>query len=571
MPVASRFKLAALALGALSAAAPWMRAQETSVADGPAVMLPPVVVQGVAWRYAHLPDFEVLSRWPDSKTEAFANALLAARQLFDSVLPPDFQVQFSVPTVFLLVPDGGTEALSAPLMAQLLSHAPAAGAAPGPRPTRVRFLPNLLLWDRDSLVVYGQQPRGSIDSTVVYSNDRVRLALERRVPSLPRWFVAGFCDLYAGMEFSQGAAETGPAGWISREQAVGLAADPELPRQLMSLADLFAGPPPDGPAEAPARALLRQAEASLFIRWALDGEGFPRRAALWQFVAEASAEPVAERRFEELFGEGTVSALNDLSDYLPWALTHSLRLTPDRPPVDTNVRMRDATPAEVGRIKGDWERLEMDRVALQFPELVPRYREHAQETLKLAYEENKTDPGLLAVMGLFQLDCGKPELADPLLRAAAAGHVVRPRAYYELARMLFTALTRPHPGSVQAHLSPIQAATLLRLLDEARAQAPALPEVYGLTFEVTSAAAAQPTPALLQVFREGARLFPGNSPLIYDAAVMLAGGGEPAEANEILQKGLAYAAEPALRTRMASLQAALASTLRGPNASPAPR
>jgi hypothetical protein len=563
MPLSSRFKLAALALGALAVASPWLGAQQPAPAADRAVMLPPLVVQGVLgnpWRYAHPPGFEVLSRWSDSKTELFANGLLAAKRLFDTVLPPEFQVQFSVPTVYLLVPNGGTDPLPKPLMDQLLANRQQAS---------VRFLTNMMLWDRDSLAVYVLQPSGPIDTArVVYSNDRMRLALDRRVPALPRWFVAGYIELYSGMEFSQGSAETGTARWISHEQAAALAADPESPRQLLPLADLFADPSAGSPPDTPVHARLRQAEASLFIRWALDGEGFPRRAALWKFVTEASAGPVPKSRFQALFGEDYVSVLNDLSDYLPWALTHSLRLTPIRPPEDMDIRMRDATPAEVGRIKGDWERLEMNRVAVQFPELLARYREHAQETFRIAHADDKTDPGLLAVMGLFDLDCGKPELADPLLRAAAAGHVVRPRVYYELARLLYNELIKAQPGSTQAHINPIQAAALLGLLDQARAQSPALAEVYGLTFQVTLAADARPSSALLNVFREGVRLFPENAPLMYDAAVMLARSGDLTAANEVLRKGLGVAVDPALRARLTSLQAALAPALRSQNAPP---
>ncbi len=567
MAPALRLKSAAFALGALAVAATALRAQAPAAAEDRAVMLPAMVVQGAAWRYTHPQGFEVLSLWSDSKTKAFASALLSARRQFDLLLPPEFQAQFSVPTVYLLVPDNGTDALSAPLMSELLAHFPAAGAASGRRPS-VRFLPNLLLWDRDALVVFVQSSPSINDAPVVFSNDRVRLALERRVPSLPRWFAAGFYELYIGVEYVQGAAGTGAAGWMSREQATALAADPESPRQLMPLADLFAGPPPGGPAETPARALLRREEAALFIRWALDGDGSPHRAGLWKFVSEASAGPVTESRFEALFGEDYVSILNDLSDYLPWALTHSLRLAPVPAAAETEIKMRDATPAEVGRIKGDWERLEMNRVAMEFPQLAPRYREHAQETLKLAYQENKTDPGLLAVMALFDLDCGKPEPADPYLRAAAAGRVVRPRVYYELARMLFNELIKAQPDPARARLSPIQAATLLGLLDQARAQSPALPEVYGLYFEIAQAAAAQPTPSLLQVFREGVQLFPGNAPLIYDTAVMLARSGAVDAANIVLQNGLGVAAEPALRARMARLQAALAPALQGQTPSP---
>jgi hypothetical protein len=520
-------------------------------------MLPPFVVQGgPPWRYTHPPGFEILSRWSDSKTESFASALVAAKQLFDAILPPEFQGQFSVPTANLLVPDVGTEALPAPLMAQVLAHrAPA-----GPRPTQVSFMTSLELQDRDSAVIFGVLPSGPIPSTVVYTNDLVRLVLERRVPALPSWFIVGFCDMYTGTAFVMGGANTGTAGWMSRKQADALAEDPDSPRQLIPLAELFADPPA-GPPEPTARLMLRQAEASLFIRWALDGLGSPHRAALWQFVTEASTGPVTESRFKALFGEDYVSVLNDLSDYLPWALTHSLRLTPRTPPAETEIRMRDATPAEVGRIKGDWERLEMDHVAVQFPELAPHYRARAEDTFKLAYQDARTDPDLLGVMGLFDLDCGKPAQAEPLLRAAAIAHVVRPRVYYELARMFFNELAKPQPGSTQARLTPGQAAALLGLLDEARAQKPSLPEVYGLYSQIAIAADAQPGPALLKVVREGAQLFPRNPPLIYEAAVVLAASGDAAHANDILQNAIGEAAEPALRSQMASLQATLASAL----------
>jgi len=573
MPPSLRLPLAAFALGALALGAAGLRAQGPVTASGPVVSLPPFVVQsagGPPWRYVHPPGFEVLSRWSDSSTKDFANELLGARKLFDAVLPPEFQAQFAVPTTYVLVPDVQTDALPAPLMAQVLLHAQGAGSD-SRRPTEVRFTPNLMLWDRDALVVFGLKPSEAIeDGGVAFFSDlRTRLILERRTPTLPSWFVSGFCDLYAGMDFTQRAADTGAAGWVSKEEVAALAADPDAPRQLLPLAELFAEPPAGGAPLPLARARLRQAEAALFIRWALDGVGSPRRAALWKFVNAAAAGPVTEAQFEALFGEDYVSALNDLSDFLPWAATHSLRLVPVQDPVDSDIRMRDATPAEVGRIKGDWERLEMDQVALQYPELVPKYRDRAQETFNLAYQDDKSDPGLLAAMGLFDLDCGQPAVAEPLLRAAAAAHVVRPRVYYELARRLFTELTTPAPGKAPPVLTPIQAGTLLELLDQARAQAPALPEVFGMYYEVTQAAAARPSPALLNVFRDGVRLFPENPALSYEAAIMLARGGDLAGAGAVLQRGLALATEPALRSHMTALQSELVAVQRGRGASAA--
>jgi hypothetical protein len=530
-------------------------------------MLPPFIVQSVTWRYAHPPGFEVLSRWSDTKTEIFASAALAAGEMFDRVLPPEFQAKLSVPAVYILVPDSGNDGLSAPLMAQLLAHA-GTGAAPGQRP-KVGFLPNLMLWDADSLAVFLVQPGRSIDLTrVVYSDERVRLSLERRVPALPRWFIDGFCDLYQGMQFSRGAAETGTAAWMSQGQMAALVRDPDFPRQLLPLAEIFADPT-TSPNETKDHAVLRLAETSLFIRWALDGQDHPRRVALWKLVSDAATGPVTEDHFAELFGEDYAWALNDLSDYLPWALTHSLPLSPVMAPADSDIKLRDATPAEVGRIEGDWERLEMDRVGIQFPELKPKYRDHAQDTFNLAYQDNKTDPGLLGAMGLFELECGKPALADPLLRKAVAGHVVRPRVYYELVRLLFNELTNGQPGASQARLSPIQAATLLMLLDEGRAQSPPLPEEYGLYYQIALATSAKPTPAVMQACREGVRLFPGDPAVIYDAAITLADGGDLSAAYDVVKTGLSINSDPQLHTRLAGLQGKLESALQSENAAPA--
>ena len=74
---------------------------------------------------------------------------------------------------------------------------------------------------------------------------------------------------------------------------------------------------------------------------------------------------------------------------------------------------------------------------------------------------------------------------------------------------------------------------------QARKQSPPLPEVYGLYSQIALATGANPTPAVMQVCREGARLFPGDPALIYDAAIALANGGDLASARDILKKGLA--------------------------------
>jgi hypothetical protein len=565
MPILFRFRIAACALSVGIAAAPVLRAQVTAPMVGPTVSLPPFLVQdagGPAWRYGSVPGFEFLSHWSDSKTESFGLGVAAARQLFESILPPEFQVQLSTPTAYVLVSDKGTDPLSQSMVAQVLSHSRTEGTEPGRRATQIGFLPNLMLWDWDDLIVYGLEPSHASEATLIFSNERVFVGLDRRTPALPRWFIDGFRDLYSGMEFWQGAAATGTAGWISKESTAALAADPEAPRVLLPLAELFANPPTGGRNETPAHLFLRQAEASLFIRWSLDGDGHPRRAALWQWVREAATGPVRERRFQELFGEGYAAALNDLSDYLPWALNHSLRITDAPAPAVTEMRLRDATPAEVGRIKGDWERLEMRRVAVDYPELAPRYRDHARKTLDLAFQIDKSDPGLLAVMGLFDLECNDPGNAQPLLAAAVAGQVVRPRAYFELARLQLSDAIKGLPDSPTARLTPQQTRELFHLLDQARAQSPALAQVYGLYFEIWQVSSGQPTRAQLQIFWDSAQLFPENPPLMYEAALMLARAGYLESAKAIVDRGLNTPTNPQMQARLEGLRDQLATALR---------
>jgi hypothetical protein len=564
MSPSSPFRIAAAAVGALLAATPALRAQPATPPVGPTVSLPPFLVQdagGPAWRYASVPGFEFLSHWSDSRTESFALGVAAAKQLFEAILPPDYQVQLSTPTAYVLVTEQSTDALSQNLVTQELAHSQTADADSGRRTTQIGFLPNFMLWDWDDLIVYALEPPHDRGTTLIFSNERVFVGLERRTPALPRWFIDGFRDLYSGMDFSQGAAATGTAGWTTREATAALAADPEAPRKLLPLAELFANPPAGGPNETQEHAFLRQAEASLFIRWTLDGDNHPRRAALWQWLNGAVAGPVTERRFQELFGEGYSAALNDLSDYLPWALTHSLRLTTPLNLTLTEVRMRDATAAEVGRIKGDWERLEMHRVAAQFPTLVPKYREHARKTLDFAYQVDKGDPGLLAVKGLFDLECNDPVAAQPLLEAAAAGRVVRPRVYFELARLQLSQAIKALPDLPSARLAPEQTAQIFSLLDRARAQSPALAQVYGLYYEVWQVSAGQPTTAQLQVFRDSARLFSENPPLMYEAAVMLARSGELDSAKAVVDRGLATPTNTAMQSRLENLRDQLAAAL----------
>lgn len=97
--------------------------------------------------------------------------------------------------------------------------------------------------------------------------------------------------------------------------------------------------------------------------------------------------------------------------------------------------LRLATDGEIARIKGDWERLEINYVRQRYPDLATKYIEQARRTLLRAYDRNDRDPRLLAVLGLCEVDAGNDAGARDYLETAARLEIVRPRVWLELARL----------------------------------------------------------------------------------------------------------------------------------------
>src|SRR5206468_969806 len=121
----------------------------------------------------------------------------------------------------------------------------------------------------------------------------------------------------------------------------------------------------------------------------------------------------------------------------------------------------------------------------------PKYLEQARRTLKRAYDRDERDPGLLAVMGLCEVDAGNDAGAREYFESAAAIGPIRARANYELGRLRFADF-RANPGGANGLLSVKQMAEVLKPLFAARAQNPPLPEVYELIADAWARASAIP-------------------------------------------------------------------------------
>ena len=548
-------------------------------AEPKVIALPPFLVEETAarlpWRYAEVEGWEVLSSCSDRFTRTLVANHHRLHALLGELLPPELQLRMSEKPMLLFVDSAQQPPTSQEVVAQMALTAAEqdrlADVVPiddgrlrrQPLPPRYSFLPNLRLWDRDAGMLFAiVRERDFAPNHIALTADYVAYLVRNRLPTLSPWFVSGVVTLFGRTRFTEDALILEPLDWLSETGAAALKGGPEANRALLPLADFFAGDLASSNA-SPGEALsLWQAQAALFVRWSLSGRGAPRRAPLWKFAARAAAEPVTEALFQECFGLDFTTAQRQLTAYLPEAIHERLALRPAQRPRLPDFPLRPASDAEIARIKGDWERLEIGYVKTQFPVLVPKYEEQASRTLMRAYDRGSRDARLLAVIGLCEVDRGNDVAAREFLEGAAArNETLRPRACFELARLRFAAL-RGSGMNAGRSLTPAQAGEVLAPLRAARKQQPPLAEVYTLIADVWMASAQAPTRDQLSVLEEGVRLFPHRSELIYRTGELSVRHGFTDTARWVINLGVTLAPDAATRTRFEALQAGLGAQAR---------
>jgi hypothetical protein len=542
-------------------------------AEARVIALPPFLVeekaQPLPWRYAEVAGMEVLSTCPDGFTRQLIANHHRLHVLLGELLPPALQFQTTEKRTLLFVDSTRQPPSSQEVVARMALTAAEQDRLDDslvplddgrlrrrPPPPRYTFLPNLRLWDRDAGVLFAIVNEREFDANrVALTPDYVSYLLRNRLPALPPWYVSGVLTLFARATFTEDTLTFDRTDWLSATGSAALKAGPEANHPLLPLAEFFAG---DLSARDPAAGeglSLWQAQAALLVRWGLSGRGAPRRSALWTFAERAATEPVTEALFRECLGLDFATAHQQLTAYLPESIRDRLTLRPAQRPRLPEYLLRPASDAEIARIKGDWERLEIAYVKTQFPVLVPKYLEQARRTLLRAYERDHRDPRLIAVMGLCEVDAGNDAAARAFLEdAAARTPSLRPRAWYELARLRFAALGAPGAGPAP-RLTAEQANEVLAPLLLARGQQPPLPEVYELIAAVWAACAQAPTRAQLAVLEEGVRLFPRRSELVYRTAELNLRHGFTDTARWLVTLGLTLAPDAAARARFEALQA----------------
>ena len=479
----------------------------------PGKLLPP-------WQYVALGHAEVLSRCSSSLTRDFIAAHGRLTQLLQLLLPPDLQVKFACPQIIIL-----TDQTTTPAAAKdaVLGFTPAAGVPPERQTVRekaIRFMPNLRLNDTDAVAIYAIiDTKNFTGDRLMLTTNHVRDVLERRTPPLPVWFIVGLLTLYQDVHYLHDALEFAPLDWVSDAETERLRLDPDYPRTLLPLRDFFAGVGPRDTPDAVAATRLWQVQSALFVRWAMEGDEPARRAGFWKFVARAAGAPVSEAMLQECLGLSYADLRDRLSDTLPGTLRNRLRLRAEKLVPVPPFKLQNATPAEIGRIKGDWERMEIGYVKARHPQFADKYALQAHRTLTEAYEKGARDPRLLGVIGLYECEVGNGAAARSYLEDAARAKVVRPRVYLELARLRYAEAMAGLPGENQ-RMSAVQANRVLEPLATAWTQAPPLADAFYLAADVWVHSAGvldRPQFALLD---EGRRLFPRHLSLTYYTALL---------------------------------------------------
>lgn len=554
-------------------------------AAGPVIELPPMIVEGSPtgppWLYAKTGSSEFLSRCSTATTREFVETGERLAQLLEVLVPAAFLVKMDMPTVTILDQTPSRQINSDAVLQDMMKKVPdqprSAGVEEVDRiqrmtdsirgggnladpmrnrtgSTRVHFLPNLRIEDRDMTALFAYLDDANFDgSRLTLSPDHVRFMLQRRTPMLPPWLIEGITAIYAQVNLAVDPIVLRPFEWLSAAETRALTVEPERPRPLLSMTDLFAAGAWQGTAEDAWRLGVWRAQATLFVRWSLDPRNAGAREAFWKFAERAGESGESEEIFEACFGFGFAEMRDRLSDYLPLAVKEPVRLPRGQLPRIPRAEVVKATPAQIVRLRGEWERIEIPYVRVRHPEFTNRYADHARRTLRRAAERSESDPRIAAALGLCEVDAGNDTAARPFLETAVNGKVLRPRVYHELARLRLLELTTGQPATrrySEAEMSPV-----IALLRTGIRQAPPLPESYALLAEAWLRCSSPPPAEDFAALAQGADLFSWHPLLSHRVALLQISRGRPAEAARLLAQAMERTTDPAIRDRLVGLQA----------------
>lgn len=535
--------------------------------DGTVVSLPPFLVdrsrRARSWYLIEGPGFVVLSTGSEEIGPEFADYYLRQTAALDRLVPPQYRWRSSVPELIVLINEEAGSVAKDEALQQMLDQDRRTTATGGRRIAKA--LPNLQINGRDRTALFATHRRNdaveravgrgsayssfnamAVDQNPVefaFTPSRVAQFLARRTPALPPWAVQGLIGLWAQSAFGDDLLQLNSAYWRSPAEADALRIDADRPRDLFPLPLFFGSAPANLPA---ARAKVWREQAVLFARWAMFAPGGPGADAFWAFVEESETRPITEGLFRRHFGLGFADARDRIADYLPTATQAAIDLTLPQHR-ELALKQRRATPDESGRLRAEWERLQVGFIRAQHPELVEHYLRQARSTIELTRQNGGDNADLQATAGLLEFEAGNLDAARRELAAAVAGGNTRPEVRLVLAQILYDTYRRSL--GPDGRLDLVQTTDVLKLLEPALADEPIPVETATLFATVWLNTDTRPTPADLNRLLNSARRFAGQPTVILPTAIVFATQGHLGHARQLVQLGRQLA--PDEKTRAA--------------------
>lgn len=531
----------------------------------------PILPEPEAWRYARIEGFEVLSNSSNRSTQRlvedfqrFHQALVLAWPAADiaSAVPtslilvgrgnkfdpfiPRIELSPDTGSISLNLRDGEMSAIVIDLQTTTLNlvtpesldamAAQSAASDPGSE-------------GADATIFRGM-PNFVVDHYRQLYREYIRFVLAQSQPRLPAWMEEGLSQIFMRMEFSPTRIVIGKVEDPNEVSIDGSIEDRDFNRALhrralMPLQEMFSVDRDSPTARRPLGSLWAK-QSYAFVHLCLYGNQGKYQKGLLTFLSRLGGRPPSEDLFKECFGMTYKQMLLQIRGYVDFTAYKAVvfqakkgtKLEPPPKPV-----FRDATDAEVGRIKGEALRMAGNKAAARMALIAP-------------YIRGSRDPQLLASLGMFEYSEGETARARKFLEAAAREKVNRPRAYLELAQLRYNEAMK-HPLGARQRLSTTQVSDILEPLFVARGQPPALPEVYEMIATVWAESDTPPTAANLAVVDEGVRHFLKRPDWIYQAALLKQQYGYLEDAAVLAGIGLRVTTDPAKRQRFQTLQAAL--------------
>jgi hypothetical protein len=543
----------------------WLRAAEP---EGAVVQLPPMVVmetaKGPPWYYLNTPGGEYLARTTPATLREFAQADMRLFQLLKGLVPESFQARSDLRSLVVLdrldqkaEGDAIMQDMARQAEQRATAQREADPLAPRPSSSRVETLLNLRVDDRDMNVLFGYIDEKNFEgSRMVLTANYVRFLMERRAPDLPSWLIEGVVSIFEQSSFVVDPITVRPFTWISWRETRALQRDPDWPRALLPMGELLAPDSLRAEADhAPPRVTAWRYQVALFFRWGNDPKNGVREA-FWKLAERATKDVITDKIFEEYFGFGMSEMRDRLSDYLPTAVREPMHIEPGKV---ERVRLDDPKPASkelVARLLGEWQRLEIYYVAARHPRFREAFAQEARRTLRKGYDLGDRDPQLLAALGLCEIDAGNPDGAPFFLKLAIEAKVVRPRAYFEVARMRFLDLLRNQPATYL--LSAAETESVVAPLREGLRQKPLMAEAVALFATTWLRSAQAPTEVDFALLRHAAETFPARPTTLFRIAAVCANSGRFAAAEALLDQAMRFPVDDQMRTPMAELKKVIA-------------